>query len=177
LETQKGGETVKSRYLSKPIFNALLLLLMPENAEALRLSLDYGMRIGDVLRIPTSAMQAGHWSFKEQKTGKRRRVKFSRFHQEVTLAFAGKIYVFEHRTDPNRHRTRQAVYKDITGLARRLGYMGISPHSARKIYAVDAYKRCHDLDKVKRLLNHSDPSVTALYALADQMEKANPRRC
>ena len=64
---------MKSRYLSKPIFNALLLLLMPENAEALRLSLDYGMRIGDVLRIPTSAMQAGHWSFKEQKTGKRRR--------------------------------------------------------------------------------------------------------
>lgn len=167
---------MRTRYLSKPIFNALLLLLMPENAEALRLSLDYGMRISDVLRIPTAAMQAGHWSFKELKTGKRRRVKFSRIHQEISLAFAGKIYVFEHRTDPNKHRTRQAVYKDISGLANRLGYRGIAPHTARKIYAVEAYKRTHDLEKVKHLLNHSDAAVTALYALADQMEKAKPRR-
>lgn len=166
----------RARYLSRPIFSALLLLLEPENAEALRLSLDYGLRIGDVLQIPTEAMRNGRWSFLEQKTGKRRRVTFSEFHREICLSFAGKIYVFEHRFDQHKHRTRQAVYKDIRGLCERLGYKGITPHSARKIYAVNAYKKSGDLDRVKKILNHSDANITMLYALADQMEDHLPRQ-
>jgi hypothetical protein len=35
---------------------------------------------------------------------------------------------------------------------------------------VDEYHRTGDLVEVQRNLNHTDPSVTMLYALADQLE-------
>jgi integrase len=166
----------QSRWIKPPIFNALLLLMQPENAEALRISMDYGLRIGDVLKMPTEALRKPYWSFKESKTGKRRRVRLSQTHKDVLWTFAGKNFVFEHRLDQNKHRTRQTVYKDIKRLANALGYKGISPHSARKIYAVSAYHKCGDLTKVQKWLNHSDPAVTALYALADEMQKKPPKR-
>ena len=38
----------------------------------------------------------------------------------------------------------------------------------RKIYAVNAYaKSGGDISKVQKLLNHSDPAVTMVYAMAD----------
>lgn len=166
----------RSRYIYPRIFNALLVLLQPENGEALSIALDYGLRIGDVLRMPTEALRKPVWSFKEEKTGKRRRVRLSKTHREVCWTFAGKNFVFEHRLDPNKHRTRQAVYKDIKRLAVALGYSGITPHSARKIYAVELYHKCGDLDKVQRLMNHSDAAVTALYALADTMQTATAKK-
>lgn len=148
----------------------LLAACMPENREALRLSMDYGMRIGDVLRMPTCAARRGVWSFKEEKTGKRRRVKLSEGHIKSCLSFAGKIYVFEHRTDPHRHRTRQAVYKDLRRIAEMYRLKHITPHSMRKVYSVERYKQTGgSLQKVQRLLNHEDEAVTALYALADQL--------
>lgn len=161
-----------ARWVSPTIFSAFLVLLQTENAEALRLSMDYGVRLGDVLRMTTEQLRKPYWSFKEEKTGKRRRVRLSRTHKDVLFSFAGKVYVFEHRLDPHKHRTRQAVYKDIKRLATALGFPDISPHSARKIYAVEHFRECRDINKVQRLLNHSDPSVTALYALADSISRS-----
>lgn len=90
------------------------------------------------------------------------------------LMQAGKIYVFEGRNDPRKHRTRQAVYKDLKRAATlfRVKNLQISPHSARKIYAVDKYQRTCRLDKVRELLNHSDEAVTMLYAMADAVTAA-----
>lgn len=45
----------------------------------------------------------------------------------------------------------------------------IGPHSARKIFAVDLYRRTGDLEAVRKALNHSDQAVTMLYALADEL--------
>lgn len=45
----------------------------------------------------------------------------------------------------------------------------ITPHSARKIYAVAEYKKDCDIRRVKKLLNHSDEAITMLYALADEL--------
>lgn len=158
------------RWISPTIFSALLTLLQTENAEALQLSMDYGLRLGDVLKLRVDDLRKPYWTFKEEKTGKRRRVRLSATHKDICFAIAGKLYVFEHRLDPYKHRTRQAVYKDIKRLARALGYPNISPHSARKIYAVERYKQSGgDLAKVQHLLNHSDPAITALYCLADTM--------
>lgn len=159
-----------ARWIRPPIFAALLLLLQTENAEALKISMDYGLRLSDVLSMRTEDLRKPIWSIKEMKTGKRRRVKLSSEHKDVLWTFAGRYYVFEHRLDQHKHRTRQAVYKDIKRLANALGYKHISPHSARKIYAVSALHRAGgDMSKVQKWLNHSDPSITALYALADCM--------
>lgn len=169
----------RSQWIAREDMEHLLAACMPENRLALRVSMAFGMRIGDVLRMPTYAVRKGVWSFKEEKTGKRRRVRLGVEWQHMLLSIAGRTYVFEHRLDPMKHRTRQAVYKDLVRVAKAFRLRHISPHSARKIYAVDTYKRSGgNMKKVQRLLNHSDEAVTVLYALADELSAArttNPR--
>lgn len=163
-----------SQWICREEMEHLLAACMPENREALRLSMDYGLRIGDVLRMPTAVLKTGRWSFKEEKTGKRRVVNLSDSHRRTCSSFAGKVFVFEHRTDMYRHRTRQAVYKDLKRISKAFRLKGVSPHTSRKIYSVEAYKQSGgDLKKVQRLLNHSDESVTILYALADELSTRN----
>ena len=115
-------------------------------------------------------LMGDYWSFKEEKTGKRRRVKIGRGLKMLLLDQAGRVFIFEHRTDWRKHRTRQAVYKDLTRIAKAYRLIGVTPHTARKIYSVEQYKASGgDLKKVQRLLNHSDEAVTILYALADEL--------
>ena len=49
-------------------------------------------------------------------------------------------------------------------------------HSMRKDYAVDLMRKYGDLPRVQRALNHSNPTITALYALADQLVETYPER-
>lgn len=74
----------------------------------------------------------------EQKTGKRRIVGLPEHLLRDIRKIAGKKYVFEHKNDPERHRTRQAVWKDVkrAAVAFRLP-QNVAPHSVRKVYAVD----------------------------------------
>ena len=39
----------------------------------------------------------------------------------------------------------------------------------RKVYAVKLMQKYGDLDRVKRALNHSDDSITLIYAMADKL--------
>lgn len=160
----------RSQWVARPYMELLLLGLTPENREALRISMDYGARIGDVLAMRVEAAQTGRWNYREQKTGKRRRVKLSDYHRKTLLSMSGRVYCFEGRNDWTKHRTRQAVWKDLKRMARACRLDGIAPHSARKIYSVERYRATGgSMSKVCRLLNHSDEAVTALYALADEM--------
>ena len=161
----------RSEIVPHGTFKALLQLLSPVNALALDISLSYGARIGDILEMKTESIDGKYWSFKERKTGKRKGIKLSKRHKMELKKIAGKIYVFEHRTDFRKHRTRQAIYKDIKRLAVALGYKHITPHSARKMYAVNLYTKTGNMEKVQKALNHDDPAVTALYALADKYSK------
>jgi integrase len=166
----KGGENMRSKWLPDDKVKLILAALTPENALACEVSLRYGLRIGDVLSLKTEDVRKGRFTITEEKTGKRRRLTIANEMQGRLLRYAGRVYVFPHRTDWTRHRTRQAVYKDIrrAAAAFRLG-RGISPHSMRKVFAVDAYKRYGSIARVQRLLQHSDEAVTMIYAMADKM--------
>ena len=151
-------------------FKVILRLLMDPNRLAVEMSLRYGMRIGDVLATKRSDVVKGDWTYKEQKTGKRRRVRCQGDFQRRLLAQSGRVFIFEHRLDWKKHRTRQAVYKDIKRAAKALRLdENVGTHSARKNYAVNQFRVTGDLKKVQRLLNHSDEAVTMIYALADKM--------
>lgn len=168
---------MRSCYVNDDTFTAILMGLMPANALAIEVSLRYGMRIGDVLALRRSDVEKGRFTYKEEKTGKSRRLDLSADIQRRLLAQCGRVWVFEHRTDWRKHRTRQAVYKDIKRISRAFRLRGVSPHSARKVYAVNAYKRSGgDLKRVQRLLNHSSEAVTMLYALADELNGKNVSR-
>lgn len=163
---------MRSEWVSDEIISHVLAALMPSNQLAIETSLRYGMRIGDVLSMRRIDVEKGSFTYKEEKTGKRRRIKLSQSFQLRLLGQSGRIFVFEHRLDVKKHRTRQAVYKDIKRAAKAFRVSErLSPHSARKIYAVDCFKKYGDIKKVQSLLNHDSEAVTMIYALADNLTK------
>lgn len=163
-------------------FGLLLTALMPENRLALQVSEATGLRIGDVLRLKTKDIARQRFTVQEEKTGKRKRVylplKLWRECQET----AGSLYVFPGRLDGRKHRTRQAVYKDLRRVAALYRIDGkklsehVSPHTARKVYAVELFKSGASLRKVQQLLNHSSEAVTLIYAMADQLAGKKKRQ-
>lgn len=168
-----GVSNVKSDYVNGDIMSHILAALMPANRLAIVTSIYTGLRIGDVLALKSSDLLKDRFTIKEQKTGKSRRIRLPNKLKSDLLAQSGRYYVFEHRTDPKRHRTRQAVNKDIKRACElfRVSKLNVSPHTARKIYAVEEYHKSGSLKRVQQLLNHSNESVTMIYALADELVK------
>lgn len=170
---------MRSEWVDASTLDLILAAMMPGNALAVECSLATGLRIDDVLALKTETVRRTPRPYvRDSKTGKTHRVYLPRELRERMLAQAGRVYVWEHRTDFTRHRTRQAVYKDMrqaAGVFERNGRLGahVSPHSARKCAAVRAYQR-GGLDAAAALLNHDEghPLVTMVYALADQIGAA-----
>jgi len=170
---------MKADYLLNEQVERVLACLTPVNRLVMRVCLHTGLRIGDVLAFRSEQAERGpRWWITEQKTGKRRMVALPHDLWQELAEQAGAEWVFESRLDPAKHRTRQAVWKDVkrAAWAFRLDGVNASPHSARKIYAVKLLDEYGDLKKVQRALNHSSPEVTTIYALADKLLKAKHRK-
>lgn len=163
---------MRSEYAPKGEIAHVLAALQPQNRLACEVSLNTGLRINDVLAIKTAQVQKGRFTVREEKTGKTRLVYLPKELQARALACAGQHFVFEGRLNGKKHRTRQAVFKDLRRAATLFGIKKhLSPHSLRKVFAVEEYKKYGNLARVKRLLNHSDEAVTLLYAMADRIGK------
>lgn len=151
----------------------ILAALMPANRLALEISLHSGLRISDVLNLKTEQLRNAkdnRVTVRELKTGKIRRFRMPNELLERCLGQAGKIFVFENRLDFRRHRTRQAVYKDIRRACTLMRIKAhISPHSCRKVFAVETYRNSGSMKKVQQLLNHKSEAVTMIYAMADEL--------
>ena len=167
---------MKTEYLLHREVEHVLAALMPVNRVIMRVCIHTGLRIGDVLALRTAQIGPRFW-ITEQKTGKRRIVGLPSDLLADMRKIAGKKYVFEHKNDPERHRTRQAVWKDVKRAAKAFRLpQNVAPHSARKVYAVDLLAKYGDIAKVQRALNHSGPSVTMIYAMADQLYRQKYRK-
>lgn len=163
----------RTSYANRAQMGHILAAMMPTNALIVRICMRTGLRVSDVLELKTAQLKPRQ-TVRERKTGKTRRVVWSRQLYDQMLSQAGRYWVFESRTDQRKHRTRQAVYKDIHHVAAMFQRSGavsrsqtIGTHTARKIAAVNAYHK-GGLNAAKRLLNHSDSAITLLYALADK---------
>lgn len=168
----KGGETMRSAYIPKGEINHILAALTPPNRLACEISLATGLRINDVLNLKPSQMLKKRFTIHEEKTGKTRVVYLPKDLRTRALACSGQHFIFEGRLNGREHRTRQAVYKDLRQAVNRFGIKKqISPHSLRKIYAVEEFKKTGELKRVQRLLNHSSEAVTILYAMANVLDK------
>ena len=153
----------------------VLAALMPANALALRTALHTGLRIGDVLQLKPEQLKPRFW-ITEQKTGKRRQVGLPAPLLSALMEQAGEQWVFPGR-DPTKHRTRQAVWKDIKRAAKAFRLpINAGTHSARKVYAVELMRKYGDIERVRRALNHNSETVTMLYAMADMQRAAKARR-
>ena len=164
---------IRADYIEREEMLHILATLTPSNRLVLEVSLTTGLRLGDVLNLKTEHLKE-RMTITEQKTGKKRTVRLSKELLERLIVHAGKIFVFPNRLDYKKHRTRQAVWKDLKRSARLFRLpagLNVSPHSERKIYAVGEFRRTCDISHVKRLLNHSDEAVTWVYAAADFLAK------
>lgn len=159
---------MRTSYLKDDKFKTVLMLLTPQNRLAIKISLETGARINDILSLKTADIQKRPIKYVESKTQKKRTLKVSKKTLEEMRANAGEIYLFPNRNDYRKHRTRQAVWKDIKRAKKALRIKeNIAPHSARKTYAVRLMKKYNnDIAKVQRELNHSTPEVTMIYALS-----------
>lgn len=167
---------MKTEYLLNKEVERVLMLLTPSNRLVMRVCLHTGLRVSDVLAFKTSQLSSRFW-VTESKTGKKKLVGLPRDLLEDLRKYAGKIFVFESRCNQNRHRTRQAVWRDVKRAAKAFRLpQNVGVHSARKVYAVDLLERYGDLEKVRRALNHRYDSTTMIYAMADAALRAKARK-
>lgn len=169
-------KTVTTEYLLNREVDLVLGLLTEQNRLVVRVLLHTGLRISDVLELRTEQLKPHFW-LTEKKTGKRRQVGLPTQLLSDIRAQAGEVWAFP-GVNPGKHRTRQAVWKDVKRAAdaARLT-VNAAPHSFRKVYAVDLLEKYGDIERVRRALNHDNVIVTLIYAMADKrLTDRNMRR-
>lgn len=161
-------------YVDPDTFTRICAHMRHENALAVQVSLETGLRIGDVVSLPISALDGNTLFFTAAKTGKSGKKKISATLAKRLREIAGTRYIFEGRYGADTHRTRQTVWTDIKKAASECGCKSnVSPHSARKTYAVELF-HSGGLGAVRRELQHDDYSTSLIYAMSDKISCTPP---
>ena len=166
---------MRTEYLIEKEVERVLDLLTYENRLVLRVLLHTGIRIGDALALRPWQLKPNFW-ITEQKTGKRRQIGLPEPLLSDLRRSSDSEWVFP-GSKPGKHRTRQAVWKDVKRAAAALRLTAnAAPHSARKVYAVELLQKYGDIERVRRALNHGGLEVTLIYAMADKQLSAPGKR-
>lgn len=155
----------RSRYQAPDTMEHVLALLTPPNRLVARVMLHTGLRISDVLKLRKENIKRT-MRIREQKTNKPRTVRLPEKLASELRGDGSPGWCFPGWRDPNKARTRQAVWSDFCRAARILRLAQVSPHSCRKTFSVE-YFRKHGLEKTQKILNHENAEITMLYALSD----------
>jgi integrase len=173
----RGCVYIKTEYLLQSQLDLILAALVPDNRRVLQVMLRTGLRVGDVLELKRDQIGRQFW-VTEKKTGKRKQCGLPDWlTREIKNAAGQSVWAFPSPYDERKHRTRQAVWKDLkrASLAFRIP-VNVGTHSVRKMYAVDLMRKYGDIERVRKDLNHSSPSVTMLYAMADVLAVSAAQR-
>lgn len=161
---------MKTTYLDPNLYNKIYSILQYSNALALRVSLETGLRIDDVLKLKKSDLKGRTITGVAEKTGKKFKKVLSADLTRRLKEVGDSVWFFPHRFKTDDHRTRQTVWKDVKKAVKILKLGGnVAPHSARKTYAVELFKDS-GIDKVQKELQHDNTSTTMLYAFADILQ-------
>lgn len=154
-------------------YNKLFVFMGYENTLVLRVSLETGLRIGDILKMRPDDLRGRTITYTAEKTGKRGRAVITQDLANRLRSVAGEYFIFPKRGKPKEHRTRQTVWKDVKKAAAALRAVNvvtsenISPHSARKTFAVEDSER-YGLRHTQSKLQHASKETTKLYAFSDR---------
>lgn len=157
---------MRSSYIKKDALERLFSSLPAKTALCARLCLETGMRVGDAVAIKPENLVGGKVIYIAQKTGKKDVKKLTKALFNELLTVSGENFVFTGR-GKSGHLTRQAVWKAVKKAAALAGEVAnVTPHTARKVYAVEM-REAVGLKETQKLLQHSNADVTALYAFSD----------
>lgn len=166
----RGGVIIKADYLEHDELNTVLDLLMPRNRLICLVMLFSGLRVSDVVGLKKEQIIKQRFNVRERKTGKSIRVYIPDKLKTEILAQSGDIYAFEGNS--GAPITRQAVWKDLKRAQKACRLrVNAAPHSFRKNFAVEVYKK-YGLSRAQARLNHDNAAVTLLYAMADKLRGA-----
>lgn len=173
---------MKARFLSEKEVARLCAVCREKIWLPFEVSTLTGLRIGDVLKIKSGDLCADDMciSYTAEKTGKSGQAFIPRSLMERLILAASESeneYIFSSPIKKGEHLTRQAAWRRIKRACLRAGIApdGVSPHSMRKVFAVDLYKR-EGMTAVKTYLQHSNIDVTEIYALADFLSAENENK-
>lgn len=170
---------MRSEYALDVEMEHVLAALMPANRLVMQVALRTGLRVSDVLALRRDQIKKGRFTVVEKKTGKRRRVSLPAVLVSDLLdneKGRKSEWVFPGGRNPAVPRTRQAVWADVKHAAKAFRLpQNVTPHSARKIYAVSLMRKYGDIDKVRSVLGHDRAETTMLYAMADTLLTSRKR--
>lgn len=166
---------ITSDYIRASEYERLLSRLPYRYRLPVLLAAETGYRIGDLCRAPNDAYDrvAGTITLQEDKTGKTRTVMLS----ETAKAALTEIDAWQPvRTllcvqHGGKKYDRVTVWRWVTATWQEM-YIDdrtITPHSFRKLYAVQKRLAGKTLTEVQRDLNHDHPTTTMLYYYADKL--------
>lgn len=174
---------MKSDYLTADEAEQLIAALPYEYRPIIVAAVETGFRVGDLCAAKAYAVDLKERTLmlQEQKTKKWRTVELSNKMLNAIQGFAPDLekkllmqkYLFER--EPFTGISRQTVWRWVTRTWDRIHKgegRNISPHSFRKLYAVNKRLRGASLADIKRDLNHDRIETTMVYALADLLHEA-----
>lgn len=160
---------MRSRYLTDNEIAALRSKMSATEWLPVRVCLETGLRIGDVVKIRPADLVGGFLLYDAQKTKKSGKIKLKNaLYNTLVHSGLGEMWVFPSPMNSIKHLTRQAVWARVKRAAYRAGIdmRGVSPHSLRKVFAVKLYTE-KGLKAAQAALQHSNIATTELYTLAD----------
>ena len=158
---------MKSKFIDSPELRALRAHLDEEAWLPLWVSLETGLRVGDVVKLKGSNVREDGIHYRAQKTGKNGIAKISAELRQA-LPKAKTKWLFPSPYKRGAHITRQCVWARIKKAAERaeLSKEGVSPHSMRKVFAVELYRE-KGFQAVQEALQHANNATTEIYSFAD----------
>lgn len=158
---------MKSKYLDKSELGKLRAMLAEEAWLPFWVSLETGLRIGDVIKLKKANLKEDGLHYKAQKTGKNGIAKISKALRQELSKRRGK-WLFPSPYKRDAHITRQCAWARIKAACKRAGLPdeGISPHSLRKVFAVELYRE-KGFKAVQEALQHNSAATTEIYSFAD----------
>lgn len=164
---------MKSGYIEKGDFLRIISTMPYDHQTVLLLCVETGLRLSDVLGL-TYLQAFGEKPVIERKTGKTctldlpssaRMVLLSR---QIYLGAADADLVFPGaKAGKSIHRT--TIYRSLKKAA--AGFRAnVTPHTARKVFAVELFRKTGDIELVRNSLRHDYQSTSLLYAFADKLQ-------
>lgn len=170
---------MRSKYISDAYVKLLEGQLKREEWLPLEVARQTGLRIGDVVALRRADLVGNTIHYVAQKTSKAGSAEIS---AELSAELRSRRsrrskWLFPSPKNPREHLTRQACWARVKRACERLGVPpdGVSPHSMRKAYAVELYKR-EGLQAASRALQHDRAATTELYVMSDYLSPDNENR-
>lgn len=127
--------------------------------------INFGLRIGDLLRVTWEDTRGDFFVIRERKTGKPRKIIINTYAREAIEALRAQTPDYRQR-GPLFKSNKGCAYSQqhVNRLLKKAFGKGVSSHGLRKTFGRELYEKTgRDLARVQLQLNHSNPKDTLRY--------------